>query len=87
MDLVHPLHKGPSPALRVTVFNSKLRKSPSCFKTRLFHLRPQMPDLKAAALGNVNLSDLESHIVMLGFACVRRKWFFSRFLCFFPLLV
>jgi hypothetical protein len=25
-----------------------------------------MPDLK-------NLSDLESHIVMLGFACVRRK--------------
>src|SRR5256885_5435944 len=43
-----------------------------------------MPDLKAAALGNVNLSDLESHIVMLDFACVRRKWFFSRFLCFFP---
>jgi hypothetical protein len=27
----------------------------------------------AAALGNVNLSDLESYIVMLGFACVRRK--------------
>ena len=29
--------------------------------------------LKAAALGNVNLSDLESHIVMFGFACVGRK--------------
>ena len=42
-----------------------------------------MPDLKEAALGNVNLSDLESYIVI----CVRRKWFFSRFLCFFPLLV
>jgi hypothetical protein len=42
-----------------------------------------MPDLKEAALRNVNLSDLESHIVLLGFACVRRKWFFSRFLSFF----
>ena len=46
-----------------------------------------MPDLKAAAFGNVNLSDLESQIVVLDFACVRRKWFFSRFLSFFPLLV
>jgi hypothetical protein len=27
----------------------------------------------AATLGNANLSDLESYIVMLGFACVRRK--------------
>ena len=44
-------------------------------------------DLKAAAFENVNLSNLELYIVMPGFACVRRKWFFSRFLCFFPLLM
>jgi hypothetical protein len=32
-----------------------------------------MLDLKAAALGNMNLSDLESHIIILSFAYVRRK--------------